>query len=68
MAEHHQGIVRDDKGQEQPVDKERAQTAHETASEGSVSREGTRDPRLNDGSKTTGAGSVPDDKGDGTTG
>jgi len=38
------GIVKDKKGQEQPVDKQRAQTAHTTEAEGSVTREATRDP------------------------
>src|SRR5450756_466876 len=35
------GIVK--KGQEQPVDKQRAQTAHTTGPDGSVTREATRD-------------------------
>ena len=39
MAHSSQGIVRDEKGQEQPADKRRAQTAHKTGSKGSVSRE-----------------------------
>ncbi len=44
----HQGIVRDERGQEQPVDKERAQNAPQTKSQGSVSRERTRDRKLDD--------------------
>jgi hypothetical protein len=39
-----QGIVKDDKAQEQPKDKKRAQTVHETEPDKSVSRENTRDP------------------------
>jgi hypothetical protein len=38
-----QGIVRDQKGEEQPKDKDRAQAAHTTQSDGSVSREATND-------------------------
>ena len=36
------GIVRDEKGEEQPKDKQRAQTAHKTDAKGSVSKEETR--------------------------
>ena len=68
MAHSSQGIVRDEKGQEQPADKRRARTAHKTGSKGSVSKEATRDPKLSEGNKTPGSGTVPDDKGDGTTG
>ena len=68
MGHSSQGIVKDKKGQEQPADKERAQTAHKTDRDGSVSREATRDPKLSDASKTPGAGTVPDDKGDGNAG
>jgi hypothetical protein len=38
-----QGIVKDQKGQEQPKDRERAQAAHKTGTKDSVSREATRD-------------------------
>jgi hypothetical protein len=68
MVHSSQGIVKDGKGEEQPADKRRAQTAHKTAGGGSVSKEATRDPKLSDGNKTPGAGTVPDDGGDGTTG
>jgi hypothetical protein len=68
MGHSGQGIVKDQKGEEQPADKQRAQTAHKTRSKGSVSKEATRDPKLSDGNKTPGSGTVPDDKGDGTTG
>lgn len=40
-----QGIVRDQRGEEQPADKGRAQTAHKTDSDNAVSREGTRHPK-----------------------
>lgn len=41
MTHSDHGIVK--KGQEQPVDKQRAQTAHTTGPDGSVTREATRD-------------------------
>jgi hypothetical protein len=68
MGHSGQGITKDTKGQGQPADKQRAQTAHKTGSKASVSKEATRDPKLSDGTKTPGSGTVPDDKGDGTTG
>ena len=68
MSRSDQGIVRDEKGQEQPADKDRAQTAHKVDPKKSVSREATRDPRLNDAEKTPGSGMTPDDKGDAPTG
>jgi len=80
MGHSSQGIVKDQKGQEQPADKKRAQTVHKTNPKHSVSREATRDPKhsvsreatrdpkLSDASKTPGSGAVPDDKGDGTAG
>jgi hypothetical protein len=43
MATSDQGIVRDQRGEEQPADKDRAQTAHKTKDENAVSREATRD-------------------------
>jgi hypothetical protein len=46
-----QGIVRDEKGEEQPTDKERAQSAHKTKSEYAVSREATGKPGQQDGNK-----------------
>jgi hypothetical protein len=42
MGSAGQGIVRDQKGEEQPADKDRAQTANKTKSEDAVSREATR--------------------------
>lgn len=44
-----QGIVRDQKGEEQPKDKERAQTAHKSGPDKSVSREATHDPKARKG-------------------
>ncbi|MBR0810979.1 MULTISPECIES: hypothetical protein [Bradyrhizobium] len=68
MAHSDHGIVRDKRGEEQPRDKQRAQSAHKTdpqrTQNGSPSREATRDPRLNDKSKTPGSGMTPDDSGD----
>ena len=63
-----QGIVRNERGEEQPADKKRAQTVHKTDPDKSVSREATRDPRLSDAEKTPGSGMTPDDKGDAPTG
>jgi hypothetical protein len=68
MGHSSQGIVKDKQGQEQPADKQRAQTVHKTGARGSVSKEATRDPKLSDDNKTPGSGAVPDDGGDGTTG
>ena len=45
MAHSNQGIVKDDKAEEQPRDKQRAQTAHTTDPDKSVSREATRDSK-----------------------
>jgi uncharacterized protein YjbJ (UPF0337 family) len=44
-AEHDsdQGIVRDQKGEEQPKDKKRAQTAHTSGPDNSASRDKARD-------------------------
>jgi hypothetical protein len=67
MSHSHQGIVRP-KGEEQPVDKDRAQRVHKVDPNRSVSREATRDPRLNDAEKTPGSGMTPDDKGGPPTG
>jgi hypothetical protein len=41
---------------------------HKTDSKGSPSREATRDPKLNDNTKTPGSGVMPDDSGDAPTG
>ncbi len=63
MTGKEQGIVRDQRGEEQPADKDRAQTAPKSDPKKSVSREATRDPKLNDAEKTPGSGMMPDDKG-----
>ena len=68
MAHSDQGIVRGGRGEEQPADKARAQKVHKTDPDRSVSREATRDPRLTETEKTPGSGTVPDDKGDASTG
>ncbi len=63
-----QGIVRTGRGEEQPADRQRAQAVHKPQSDNAVSREATRDPRLNDAEKTPGAGTMPGNDGDNTTG
>jgi hypothetical protein len=63
-----QGIVRHEKGQEQPVDMDRAQAAQKSDPRKSVPREATRDPKLNDAEKTPGSGMTPNDRGDAPTG
>ena len=45
MANSNHGIVKDDKAEEQPRDKQRAQAAHTTEADKSVSREATRDSK-----------------------
>lgn len=66
MAHSDQGIIKNQRAEEQPRDKERARSAHQTSSKGSPSREATRDPKLNDNSKTPGAGAMPDGSSDAT--
>jgi hypothetical protein len=68
MTQSDHGIVRDKRGEEQPRDKQRAQTVHKTGSKSSPSKEATRDPKLNDAGKTPGSGMTPDDSGDAPTG
>ncbi|WP_426610659.1 hypothetical protein [Bradyrhizobium sp. McL0616] len=70
MAHSDHGIVKDNKAEDQPRDKQRAQTVHKTNEneKGSPSREATRDPKLNDDSKTPGSGMTPDDSGDAPSG
>ncbi len=66
---HSDHGIRKEKGEEQPADKERAQTAHKTdTGKKPVSREATRDPRLTDREKTPGSGMTSDDRGDAPTG
>lgn len=45
MAHSDQGIARNTKAEDQPRDKERAQTVHSTDPDKSVSREATRDSK-----------------------
>jgi hypothetical protein len=68
MSGSGHGIIEDSKGEMQPADRDRAQTAHEADPKKSVSREATRDPRLNDAEKTPGSGMTPNDRGDAPTG
>ncbi len=68
MAHSDHGIVKDKRAEDQPRDKQRAQTVHKAAPKGSPSREATRDPRLNDKTKTPGSGVMPDDSGNAPTG
>ena len=63
MAHSDHGIVKDKRAEDQPRDKQRAQTVHETNEKGSPSREATRDPKLSDNSKTPSSGMTPDDSG-----
>ena len=68
MAQSNHGMVKDEKGQEQPTDKARAHSAHRSDPRKSATREATRDPKLNDPEKTPGSGMAPDDHGDAPTG
>jgi hypothetical protein len=68
MSGSGHGIVKDEKAEEQPADNDRAQTAQKTNPKKSVSREATRDPKLNDAEKTPGSGMTPNERGDAPTG
>jgi hypothetical protein len=68
MAHSDHGIIRDKRAEDQPRDKQRAQTAHTAGSKGSPSKEATRDPELTDTGKTPGSGMTPDDSGDAPSG
>jgi hypothetical protein len=68
MTQSNQGVVRDKQGQEQPADMARARTAQKTSPGKSITREATRDPRLNDEEKTPGSGMTPDEDGSPPTG
>ena len=48
MAHSDQGIVKNKKAEEQPRDKQRAQTAHRSDPDKSASHEATRDPKADD--------------------
>lgn len=62
MKHSDQGITRDTKGEEQPKDKQRAQTVHQAEPEKSVSREATRDVRA--ANQAPGTGARPNDNRD----
>ena len=66
MAHSDHGIVKDKRAEEQPRDKQRAQSVHKSDPKGSPTREATRDPKLNDESKTPGSGVMPDGSSDAT--
>ncbi|MBR0713492.1 hypothetical protein [Bradyrhizobium liaoningense] len=68
MAHSDHGIIKDQRGEDQPRDKRRAQTVHKAEQKGSPSREATRDPKLDDAGKTPGPGRTPDDSGTPPTG
>lgn len=55
MKHSDHGIVRDKAAQEQPADKERAQTAHRTDPDKSATHEATRNPKLNEAEKRRGS-------------
>jgi len=68
MKHSDHGIVKNENAEDQPKDKERAQTAHRTDRRKSVFREATRDPKLSDAQKTPGSGMAPGDETDAPTG
>jgi len=68
MAHSNHGMVKDQKGQEQPTDKARAQAGQKSDPHKSTTREATRDPKLNDAEKAPGPGMAPDKQDDTPTG
>jgi hypothetical protein len=68
MAHSNHGIAGDRQAQDQPTDEARAQAVHKSDPKKSVSREATRNPKLNDAEKTPGSGMTPDDDGSAPTG
>jgi hypothetical protein len=56
MKRSSHGIIKDEKAEDQPADKERAQTAHRTDPSNSVSREATREPKLTDAERKKDSG------------
>jgi hypothetical protein len=54
MANSHQGVGRA-KGEEQPAEKDRARTSHQSDPGKSASHEGTRDPKQQDTPRQSGA-------------
>lgn len=63
MTNASQGIIRNERGEDQPADRQRAQAVHQADPTGSPSREATRDPQLSDDSKAPGTGMTPDGSG-----
>jgi hypothetical protein len=55
MAHSDHGIVKDKKAEDQPKDKQRAQTVHSTEPDKSVSREATRDSGADDSNRSAGS-------------
>ena len=55
---HHSdhGIIKDEKAEEQPRDKERVETVHKTDGDHAVVREQTRKPKLRDADKASSKG------------
>ena len=51
MRHSNHGIVKDEKAQEQPADKKRARTSHQSDPDKSISREATRDSALTEAEK-----------------
>jgi hypothetical protein len=54
MANSDHGIIKDKKAEDQPKDKQRAQTVHSTEPDKSVSRKATRDPGAGDSHRDAG--------------
>lgn len=52
MTKDTQGIVRTERGEEQPADKERAQQVHQTTSPQSPTHEATRHPERESGDRS----------------
>ena len=55
MKHSDHGIVRNEKAEDQPADKERARTAHRSDPDNSVSHEATRNPKHADAESRLGA-------------
>ena len=62
MKHSDHGIVRNERAEDQPADRERARTAHRSDADNSASREATRDPKLTDAEKTGPDGGSPSDE------
>ena len=55
MKHSDHGIVKNEKAEDQPADKERARTAHRSDPDNSASHEATRDPERVDAENTAGS-------------